>query len=407
MKILISPARYFLEDKGGSANSKTVEFMIALANQSYKVYGVSAKAEIIKKLPPNLKIITLERGKKRSKNAILEMKNRLWFSLKSSIFSYYFAQKENIEVIHHFSRVPVTGPALPNLITLLPKKFRPKVIVGPIIQEQTPKTGGEISDFLAVKKDIYCLIGKQIYTSSFGFLTFLKKLFLKRADLVICVSKEVKKLASQYLSQNKLIVIPSGVDIKHFKQKRAKQNLSRKPIIISVCKLIKRKDVISLIRAFEKIKKNGVEAKVLIIGTGPEKENLKKVVEEKGLQQSVDFVGKIAYHQIPKYYQKADIFVNTTLHEPYSNTNLEAMASGLPVITTNGEGVNSNVSKECGIFISKKNPDNLAKALTKLIRNREIREKMGKSGRKRVEEKYSWEAIAKQFISIYQDISRE
>ncbi len=407
MKILVAPARYYLEDIGGSANSKALEFMIALAKNGVEVYGVAGKSRIRKKLPHNFKIINLQNDV-TSSNAIVEMSKRALFALKCSLFSYKFAKKEKIKLIHHFSRIPVAGPAFPNLLTFVPKSLRPRLIIGPIQPEGIPlyKDKQGFSGWLeyGVEENLWFSIGRRLYMLFYYPLTLMKELSLKSADLVVCINDEVYKIASKYIDKNKLQTISSGIDANYFKPGVKRKSRSNDKIILSVGDLIKRKDTTSLLEAFSKIVTKRKKTRLLVIGDGPEKKNLKILAKKLGVFSKVSFLGRIDYLRLRTYYQKADIFVNTTLYEPFSNTNLEAMASGLPVVTTNGDGVNSNVSEKCGFFIPKKNPNKLAKVLLKLLSDDQLSRSMGRAGRKRVEQIYSWDAVAKQFILNYKKI---
>ena len=87
-----------------------------------------------------------------------------------------------------------------------------------------------------------------------------------------------------------------------------------------------------------KIVSKNKEVRLIIIGYGPEKENLENMISDLKMDKHVELKGKIEHNSLPRIYQSSDIFILPSLHEGMSNTILEAMASGLPIITTDTGG---------------------------------------------------------------------
>ena len=125
------------------------------------------------------------------------------------------------------------------------------------------------------------------------------------------------------------------------------------------------------------------------------------------LKGKVIFTGFLPPSEVPKYYQMADIFVcSSQWREPLARVHYEAMASGLPIITTarggNAEVIDENVN---GLIIHEyNNPEVMADKIMYLLKHSDIAEKMGKMSRKLAEEKYSWGRVAQQLLELFNQV---
>lgn len=173
------------------------------------------------------------------------------------------------------------------------------------------------------------------------YLNIEKKIF-EKTPLIIANSNMVKNEIIQYYEvyEDKIKVIYNGVDIERFSSKnngelRHKYNLPQNTfIILFVGSGFKRKGLDTLIKAITLIKEKDIL--LLIIGKGDERE-YKKLCRSLGIERKVLFLG--IRKDIENFYALSNIFVLPTLYDPFSNASLEAMATGIPVITTKNNGV--------------------------------------------------------------------
>lgn len=236
--------------------------------------------------------------------------------------------------------------------------------------------------------------------------------YFKNISKIICVSEEIASdLKSIGVSENKLAVISSGIYLSEF-EKANKDKIAdvrdkySKPIIISVGALRLAKGFKYLINAFKKIKEKFNDATLIIIGDGPNRIELKK--QAQGID-GIHFLGRQDNDRVTEYLKAADVFVLASIftegdREGTSNSIMEAMASGLPVVATKIGG-NSYLLKEGinGLLIEDKNSDELAGAVIKLINHPEIREKMKIKNLEDIKQK-DWPIIAKKIDEIYQSL---
>jgi len=232
---------------------------------------------------------------------------------------------------------------------------------------------------------------------------FLNKKVLPIFDGIIFISKPVS-LQVDYQGPSK--IIPNGVDIDFFKPKgqKIKKFDDNKINILFVGRLEKRKGLIYLLLAFERLKKKRKNIRLIVVGDGKEKRKLEKIIKEKKIKD-VFFEGEIKKDDLPKYYRTADICCFPSIFgEAFGIVILEAMASGKPVVAFANKGYKEVLKGKGGEFLVKpKDTEALAEKLDLLIKNEKLRKEMGDWGRKEAE-KYSWGEIAKKTLNFYQEI---
>ncbi len=147
---------------------------------------------------------------------------------------------------------------------------------------------------------------------------------------------------------------------------------------------------------------------LLIVGDGEEREQMERRIAEDGLLERAEFTGAVSYEKTPEYFRQMDVLVVPTLttkkiREQFGRVIVEAMASGVPVIGSTC-GAIPEVIGDAGFIVPENDSEALANTLKKLLDNKELRNRAGKSGRRRVEENFTWEQVAKQIFSIYTEV---
>lgn len=240
---------------------------------------------------------------------------------------------------------------------------------------------------------------------------FVQRIFWRLANQILTVSYEHSKELCQRIGFNieKIKVIPNGVDTNRFYTNktnvylRERLNFQQNDIVIgSVGRLVAVKNQSLLIKAFSIIVQKHSNVKLILVGDGPLKNVLQKRAKEYGLSSNIQFLGK--RYDIPEIMASMDIFSLTSDSEGMSNTILEAMSSGLPVIATNVGGNKELIYQNAtGILVPPKDVYALANALSYVIINKDIRKKMGRSGRKRAVEKFSIEEMVHGYEKLYME----
>jgi len=221
---------------------------------------------------------------------------------------------------------------------------------------------------------------------------FIQKRVAKTANLIIVPSEYLKSIVKQWgIDKDKIKVIYNAVSLPkieaskqearaklnpHYKKFGVGVNLSG-TILISVGRLVPWKGFDALIEIMPDLIKQIPDLKLLIIGEGPEKKNYSLLVTRYGLQDNVFLLGKLPHNELLLYLRAADIFVLNTGYEGLPHQILEAMAAGLPVITTNIGGnpeiINHNKN---GLLVKYNDKEQLRAAILKLIQNQDLQRQL-------------------------------
>lgn len=251
-------------------------------------------------------------------------------------------------------------------------------------------------------------------------ISFIKDLFkkstLKKVKAIITVSENNKKILQKLYPKykNKIQVIHNGIDttwwhsqllriteqdIKDVKEElfQAKENTF---ILITVAELHERKGLKYLIEAMPKIITKYPNVKCVIIGEGPERNALTKLIKSLNIENHVILLGK--QKEIPKLLKCSNIFVLPSRREAFGMVLLEAMVTGLPVVATKVGGIPEIIENgENGLLVEPENPAKLSKAIIDLIPHPNKLEKFSKTGYTTVSEKFTAKKMAEQYEKIY------
>ena len=221
------------------------------------------------------------------------------------------------------------------------------------------------------------------------------------AAAVVANSKGLQSLALEFMPDLDIKVIPNGIDTEKFHPSE-KQSLTKPIRALTVCRLISRKRIDLLIGSVARAKEFGLDIRLNIAGQGNLMGHLQKLAGELNVAEGVNFMGRVSAEGMPQLYQDNDIFVMSSDHEGMSNAMLEAMATGLPIITTRCEGVEELIADN-GIVVEDANAESIARAIEKLADDELLYERMRQAAKKRAEE-FSWKSAAGKYINCYRVI---
>jgi len=147
------------------------------------------------------------------------------------------------------------------------------------------------------------------------------------------------------------------------------------------------------------------DLKYQIIGDGPEKNRLKKLAADLGINRQVEFLGRLGHKEVLKYMAKADIFSLPSWNEGFGVVYIEAMVQGKPVIGCKGEGIEDFVEDgKTGMLVEPKDVDSLVQTIDYLLSNPDETWAIGKRARKFVLENYTWDKNAEKTIKVYKEV---
>ncbi|CDI06466.1 glycosyltransferase [Candidatus Nitrosotenuis uzonensis] len=202
----------------------------------------------------------------------------------------------------------------------------------------------------------------------------LESFSIKNADEIIIIYEFIRNYAKKMGAKN-INLIYNRVDLTRFSPDVPPAFKESKPVIICVGRLMKEKNQECLVRAIKDL-----DVILLLVGDGPEYERLKSLVGELGLQDKVRFERSIPNNDINKFYAASNVFALPIKYGGFAIPVLEAAASGLPVILPKQEfDSNPDLINKFAMFIDN-NPSAFARAITKVLSDSGLREKMIKAG---------------------------
>jgi len=230
----------------------------------------------------------------------------------------------------------------------------------------------------------------------------ITKRIWKRAKRVIALSQSLKETALKTAPNQKIHVIPNGIETNLFKPHANTKENNGELKLITVSRLIRRKGIDQLLAALARIQDKSI--KLLVVGTGSQENHLKNLCKDLHLNNAVEFYGYCPRERLPQLYDKSDVFILPSLAESFGMVFVEAMASSLPIIAAKTGGVVDLVKKENGILVQPGNIEEIKKAIVTMKNSYDMRVTMGKANRKRVIEHYSWKSVTQKYLEIYQTL---
>ncbi len=229
---------------------------------------------------------------------------------------------------------------------------------------------------------------------------------INNSDAVTSVSQSLKEDTLRLFNIKKEInVVPNFIDIQKYENlysdcERELIAADDEKIITHISNIRKVKRVDNVIEIFERIQ-NEMPAKLVIVGDGPEKKSLEILCEKKGIRDNVLFVGNS--HEVDKILCFSDLFILPSEHESFGLVALEAMACGIPVISSNAGGLPEvNIHGESGYLSAVGDTDEMAKNAIKILENDKIHQEFK---RKAKENAHRFET--KLIVPLYEKIYEE
>lgn len=368
-KVHILFLNYEFPPLGGGAGNATKYLFLEFAKQEdLEIDLITSSTDKLKieKFAKNIRIHYLDIGKKGNIHYQSNI-DLLKYSWKAYFYGKGLIKKKKFDLIHAFFGIPCGYIAM---------KLRLPYIVslrGSDVPFYNPR-------FAKLDKVVFHRLSRRIW---------------RRARVVIANSEDLKGLAMKTFA-GEIDVIPNGVDTREFKPLKNKK-ISKKIRLISTGRLIARKGYQYLIPALKGLK----NVELTLVGGGDLRSELEELARKN--QVKVNFTGEVKHDEIVKYLQNSDIFVLPSLNEGMSNSILEAMACGLPIITTDTGGSKELIDGN-GFIIKKSSIASIRNALSKYSESKKLNLDHGEISRQ-IALKFSWVNVARNYKKIYDQLA--
>jgi len=304
-----------------------------------------------------------------------------------------YLKKEKIDIIHFQT------PSTLGMQAILISKLLKKPLVGEfhtfITDEQYLKHSG--------------INLKPLQPVLWGFV----RKYYDKCDLVICPSESTKKELIKHKFSKNIKVISNGIDLDSFDNSKyrkfsKKYKLNNKTILF-IGRIAYEKNIDYLLECFKLVVKKIIDTKLLIVGNGPQMNELKKFSKHLGISKNVIFAGKIEHDKLLKsgIFKACKIFVTASTTETQGITILEAQANGIVCVGVNARGTKDLIKNNYnGYLVKEGNKKEFANRIVELFNNKELYNKMSKNVLKEVK-KHDVENVIEEWERTYRRIKNE
>lgn len=221
----------------------------------------------------------------------------------------------------------------------------------------------------------------------------------QRLDAYQCISKKtVKIMLEAGFAKERLHLLPNAVDLVRFAYKGTRDHSSLRAVFVGRHVPVKGLDV--LLESWERVSLQSPDAHLTLAGDGPERERLMTLSRQLGIENSVSFPGLV--QDVPALLSSHNLYVQASHQEGLPNAVLEAMANGLPTVATQISGHEDVITHGVtGLLVRPNHADELAAAISHLAENPNLRQEMGATARRFVEQYFSTEAVMQSLLAVY------
>lgn len=239
----------------------------------------------------------------------------------------------------------------------------------------------------------------------YPFMIPHQKKMYSSSDAVVTMTEYGRNLLIDYygVPSDRIHVIPHGVDLERFEPSDSTSPKEMGQRVLFVGTLSGRKGVNYLVDAFSVVHSALPNARLILLGDGEDALRIRKQVAHLCLNDAVEFLGRVNDRELIRQYQAADLFVFPSLQEGFGIPLIEAMACGVPVVSTTATAI-PDVVGDAGILVEPGRSDLLAGAILCVLQSDSRRTELVNTGLSRVRKHFNWIAVANRFVQLYNSL---
>lgn len=204
--------------------------------------------------------------------------------------------------------------------------------------------------------------------------------------------------------EEKIFVVPSGVDVEHFTPAPAGQPSATPPHILFLASLWRRKGILTMLEAFALIHRAMPECRLTIVGSGTLEEEVHARAEAMAARAQITFIKQVSRAEMPVVARQCTVYCLPSYGEPLGQSALEVMACGKPIVGTDAGGLAHTIREAGGRKVPPRDAQALAAALLEILASSELQTQMGEFNRRLIVQDYAWDRVIDKLESIYQTV---
>jgi MMP alpha-(1->4)-mannosyltransferase len=245
----------------------------------------------------------------------------------------------------------------------------------------------------------------EVLGAAFFYPVFMHRVVQAALDLVITDSAAASRQVQQYVGvpESKMRVVYLGVDTDNFHPRPEIPKRPKTLIYVGTTE-DKKKGFLFMIQALAILRKTRDVRLIVVDKPLEDLWSAPDLVDRYHVVDAVEFTGRLSYEQLAERYCSAEIAVVASTYEGFGLPAVEAMASGVPVVSTDGGSLPEVVADgQTGIVVPARDPEAMAKAIARLMDDPDLRERMGKAGQEWVEKRFTWRRAAEDTVAVYRE----
>lgn len=357
-----------------------------LVKRGHDVYVITQNIEGLQsqEIVDGIRVFRVGAAMKKSKTPLTSNMQNLSYMIKAFFMGLHILREQKIDLIHSNTYVPVFVAQFCSILSHIPHIVT-------------------IHDVYYLNKNFWKNWSgqgqSQLSYSRIG--SFIEKIILKtNCTIFHTVSEESKQDMELAGTSKKIIMIPNGINTNLYEKTLIEKNQA-----VFIGRLVFYKNVETIIRSFQYVIKKIPDAKLMIIGEGPVKQNLQDIVTKLGLDQNIEFTGVVSDEEKVKILCESRVLLNPSLIEGFGMVILEAFACKKPVIISDIKPLSDLVlNSNDGYTINAKNTSEWSEKIIEILSNKELAQKMGLNGYQKITHKYSMEKIIEELTKLYRSV---
>lgn len=226
----------------------------------------------------------------------------------------------------------------------------------------------------------------------------------RRAAALLLTTEAARTKVRVQRSPPLVAIVPPGIDAAAFPPLPPRP-AGRPPTVLFLANLRGHKGILTLLDAWVQVLHERPDARLLVAGSGPEEPAVRARIADRSLSDAVELLGAVDRTEVAKTMALADVFCQPAHAEPYGTSAVEAMACGLPVVSTDAGGLAYVVPDGAGVRVAPADAGSLARGLLAVLTSPDLGRSMGTVGRRTVAERYDWPRVLDRLEGVYAKVT--
>jgi glycosyltransferase involved in cell wall biosynthesis len=229
--------------------------------------------------------------------------------------------------------------------------------------------------------------------------------YLKKCDHVVTPTESIRQMLIDYGVRGPITAVPTGIDLRPYQAAdgeaiRSKYGWGKDKVLISVGRMAPEKNWTTLLDAVSQVCKQIPNLRLVLLGSGPQVNELEAYTEKLRIKERVTFVGLVPMDEVPSYLKAADLFVFASISETQGLVTMEAMSAGLPVVAVDATGTSDEVTDGEQGLLTENDSEALAQAILRVLTQPTLYEQL-QVGASRKAQSFDIMTKAQEMLGVY------